>query len=637
LRRSRFPCSQQERYRLTIKGSLDAHSSNEQFRLLAGLLLVVADVDRNGFENAPRSRSRDIASVVANEIAKHTRTKPMKIVCESCGAKYSISDDRVVGKMFKIRCKKCSEVIVVRGDQPHAAEAQAPEASAAGASAQTAIWHIVVDGEQAGPYTPAQLADMLTSGSVDWEAYVWSEGFDNWLPMRDVPDLVAQITGQPVQQAAPAAPASYRSQQATLTGQPSMGADPFAEDSAGSDSGMFGAQNASADLFARNPGQAAAAAFGGADDPGVVSSSPSPRLSTERVLTGARNENSELFSLKNLQSLATSATPSAPPFGGGGASAGGERGGFAGGEGSGLIDIRALASTTGIGESTPGNKDELLSIGSQGGAFGTLGSPMLTARADEGDANKKTLIWASVAGLGVLCIAGVAVAWLLRPAAAPAAAASVGVAPAVAPAAAAPAPAPAAAAPAAASAAAAPSEGELAAKAAAEQAAKDDDNESGHSSGSSEHRRKHESSGATKAAAEPSEPEPKKAAPAKPSGPRSIDDLLDGALSGNSSGGKSAKSEAAAAADSNLPAQPSRDQVMSAMNAVKSAVSACAKGETGIATVNVSVAGSTGRVTTAQVNGVTGPAGSCIAQAVRKAQFPKFKQSVFKVAFPYKL
>ena len=39
----------------------------------------------------------------------------MKIVCEACQAKYSIADDKVRGKVFKIRCKKCSHVIVVRG------------------------------------------------------------------------------------------------------------------------------------------------------------------------------------------------------------------------------------------------------------------------------------------------------------------------------------------------------------------------------------------------------------------------------------------------------------------------------------------------------------------------------------------
>ena len=45
------------------------------------------------------------------------------------------------------------------------------------------------------------------------------------------------------------------------------------------------------------------------------------------------------------------------------------------GEGSGLIDIRALATATGMGDGAGGGaRDELLSIGSQGGAFGALGA-----------------------------------------------------------------------------------------------------------------------------------------------------------------------------------------------------------------------------------------------------------------------
>ncbi len=51
----------------------------------------------------------------------------MKIVCDACQAKYSISDDKVQGKVFKIRCKKCSNIIVVRGgasEQPQQAAAQ---------------------------------------------------------------------------------------------------------------------------------------------------------------------------------------------------------------------------------------------------------------------------------------------------------------------------------------------------------------------------------------------------------------------------------------------------------------------------------------------------------------------------------
>jgi predicted Zn finger-like uncharacterized protein len=95
----------------------------------------------------------------------------MKIICDTCGAKYSIADEKVRGKVFKIRCKKCREIIVVRGtmgseapgpaEQHEAAaapnEAQAPEAAAGDYGsldpAVDPVWHVVLDGEQQGPYT----------------------------------------------------------------------------------------------------------------------------------------------------------------------------------------------------------------------------------------------------------------------------------------------------------------------------------------------------------------------------------------------------------------------------------------------------------------------------------------------------
>ena len=42
----------------------------------------------------------------------------MKIVCDSCSAKYSIADEKVAGKVFKIRCKKCSNVICLLYTSP---------------------------------------------------------------------------------------------------------------------------------------------------------------------------------------------------------------------------------------------------------------------------------------------------------------------------------------------------------------------------------------------------------------------------------------------------------------------------------------------------------------------------------------
>jgi predicted Zn finger-like uncharacterized protein len=561
----------------------------------------------------------------------------MKIVCESCGAKYSIADERVTGKVFKIRCKRCSEVIIVRGDQPSQPAAEAPQ----GASLdQGAIWHVVVEGEQAGPYTPSQLAEMLAAGTVDWEAYVWTEGFDNWLPMRDVPDLVAQITGQGAAQQQPAAQsraAAYRSTvNQTLTGQPSMGADPFADD-APADGGLFsgGAAAAAAgpDLFARSPAHAGTSPFAAGPDSGLVTSAVGPRVDAAQAMTGARNENSVLFSLKNLQALATGSGTSLPPAtttaGGGGV-----RDGYAGGEGSGLIDIRALATATGVNESGEGSgtRDELLSIGSQGGAFGTLGSPMLAPVGDDGDGNKKVLVWAAVAMVGFLSAAAVAIIYIMR-APTPPSGQPIAVAPASPVSAVAAAQAPSALP------AAAPqplSEGALAAAKAAQEGKADEASSSRpserggrrRSSGSSDGPKPSETSA-------PALPAEKREAPPRPGGPKSIDELLDGALSGSSSA--KAKTAEVDPGRANLPEIPSRDQVKSAMDSVKSAVSGCAQGQGGIAMVTVSVAGESGRVTNAQVSGVTGPAGSCVAQAVRRAQFPKFQNKVFKVQYPFKL
>jgi predicted Zn finger-like uncharacterized protein len=39
----------------------------------------------------------------------------MKVTCQSCQAKYTIADEKVRGKIAKIRCKKCGTTIIVNG------------------------------------------------------------------------------------------------------------------------------------------------------------------------------------------------------------------------------------------------------------------------------------------------------------------------------------------------------------------------------------------------------------------------------------------------------------------------------------------------------------------------------------------
>ena len=107
----------------------------------------------------------------------------MKIECDKCGAKYSIADDKVRGKTFKIRCKKCSNVIIVRdkaggGD---AAESEAPSDEPG--------WHLAIGGETVGPLTEQEVREKHAAGEIDRETSVWQEGFEDWLPLGDVGTL----------------------------------------------------------------------------------------------------------------------------------------------------------------------------------------------------------------------------------------------------------------------------------------------------------------------------------------------------------------------------------------------------------------------------------------------------------------
>src|SRR5438105_865636 len=47
----------------------------------------------------------------------------MKLVCEACGAKYSIDEDRVTGRKFKVRCQRCSHFMLVDDTEETASEA----------------------------------------------------------------------------------------------------------------------------------------------------------------------------------------------------------------------------------------------------------------------------------------------------------------------------------------------------------------------------------------------------------------------------------------------------------------------------------------------------------------------------------
>lgn len=144
----------------------------------------------------------------------------MKFLCDRCKTRYSIGDDRVRGKILKIRCKNCQNVITVReGMSEDAAAADgngarrgrpttaAPAAQSSGpipglsASALGAAfaqqmtrpppaleeeWYVSRDGNQEGPFSLAEAQRWVANKPFDAELHCWSEGFDDWLVVEKV-------------------------------------------------------------------------------------------------------------------------------------------------------------------------------------------------------------------------------------------------------------------------------------------------------------------------------------------------------------------------------------------------------------------------------------------------------------------
>ncbi len=70
----------------------------------------------------------------------------MKVTCQSCQAKYTIADEKVRGKVAKIRCKKCGTTIIVNGTDVAAGGVVTMGAASAPMEEQWSV--LVADGDQ---------------------------------------------------------------------------------------------------------------------------------------------------------------------------------------------------------------------------------------------------------------------------------------------------------------------------------------------------------------------------------------------------------------------------------------------------------------------------------------------------------
>lgn len=616
----------------------------------------------------------------------------MKIVCEACAAKYSISDDKVRGKVFKIRCKKCSHIIVVRGSgdaaEGGAPEAEAPQAPAPVAAAPEGVWYVVIEGEQVGPLTESDVGGRISRGEISGETFAWREGMADWIQVSAIAEFASVLDAAPASggyedrdspfapqptavyppgtaesmfgdraEATPAPAANgtgKRSEATEIFGAPTSVAHP----PAGQD--LFAPQGAE-DPFAPAPTAVAAASMRAPSSPGPASgggggffnvpaaASPSGGASPAAAmggLTAQRSENSVLFSLSNLEALAAPA-PAAPSGGGfaTGASPGlGSTSTVS--DGSGLIDIRSMAAMT-LGKPqasdspfggplAPPSAPELPTFSAA--PLSPMAPMLVPTRAASGVPTYAYVL----GGLVVVLLGGLTWAVLSKPeapavapapTAAPAPAAVAATAPAVP---VTPPPTPAETPP-------PPKEEALPPR--EEAPATASEKSSGSSSGA-----KKSSGGAKKpsgaTAKAPAEETPKQAAPAPaptpapaPEAPKkgSLDDLLAGAIGGSPKKSAPAAAPAPAAEPTKKLGPLAKSDIVKGMMGVLPKTKACYDQYKVPGTANVTIkVGGSGKVDDAQVTGKFAgtPTGECVEKAVKTAKFPPSDGLTFPYPIP---
>jgi predicted Zn finger-like uncharacterized protein len=207
----------------------------------------------------------------------------VKLSCPSCGAKYSIADEKVHDRLAKIRCRKCSATIIIDGkvsppnvytsdvSGSHASEDEGGGAPAAGQ------YSVDFGDNDQRSMSADDIVQAYRRGELTRETYAWADGMGDWTAIGDIPELSGMLDSTGGRASAPQ-PAAPRAAARSGSGR-------------GSAHDLFGGIEAAG------------------SEADVTTSAPQP--AAPAIATGARNESSVLFSLSALTASAGS-TPSSP-------------------------------------------------------------------------------------------------------------------------------------------------------------------------------------------------------------------------------------------------------------------------------------------------------------------------------------
>jgi len=353
----------------------------------------------------------------------------MKITCQSCQSKYNVADEKVQGKIVKIRCRKCGATIVVNGNSGAGSTngsvvPQQPQQSAPADGGEQ--WHVNVGENDQRTMSMAELVDAYNTGVVTQETYIWTDGMDDWRPLSEVDAVVAALHAHADQASAaqPYAASVVPAYEAEPSQAPAPAARTYEAPAPPPSYGASASYGGEAAVAAAEPRRAAVVKreargrdlFGGAGADDVQTSAPSvPHASSREAddaaskLTGERNENSVLFSLAVLTKGDDRAAHQA--------AAPAEK------DDSGLIDLKALAARTESLRPAAPKADADVFAPPLGFTAPPLGSPLGAITTGGGEAQSKSKLPLFIglgAGAALLVVVSVVVGAKLGASSAPA-------------------------------------------------------------------------------------------------------------------------------------------------------------------------------------------------------------------------
>ncbi len=159
----------------------------------------------------------------------------MKFLCDNCKAKYQIPDEKVSGRTLRMKCRKCAYNIIIRGPRPdrvaststvppdgpkQASKAKkprvktksvpkraskplgaafrsrvaAPPPPMSAATGDQKVWHCAINDVPIGPIKREELGRKIATKALNGDSLVWREGFDDWRPLKNIPELAQLLT-----------------------------------------------------------------------------------------------------------------------------------------------------------------------------------------------------------------------------------------------------------------------------------------------------------------------------------------------------------------------------------------------------------------------------------------------------------